>query len=171
MTSLTTTLIPLEDVSSPQLDALLDRAFGPARHERTAYRIREGADWLRALSFALVQDEGRLIGTIQVWPVALSEADGTVHPLLMVGPVAVLPAEQDRGHGRALMAALDTALTTRDPPQMLIGDPGYYGRFGFSADHTGGWRVPGSYDPRRLLARSTAGADLPREGMLGPLRG
>ena len=36
---------------------------------------------------------------------------------------------------------------------MLIGDPEYYGRFfGFTAERTGGWRLPGPFEPRRLLA-------------------
>ena len=34
------------------VEQLLDRAFGPDRQARTAYRIRMGMDWLPALSFA-----------------------------------------------------------------------------------------------------------------------
>ena len=53
----------------------------------------------------------------------------------------------------------------------MIGDPEYYGRFfGFTAEHTGGWSVPGPYDPTRLLCRTPDPALLPREGMLGPWR-
>jgi predicted N-acetyltransferase YhbS len=50
---------------------------------------------------------------------------------------------------------------------MLIGDPEYYGRFfGFTAERTAAWRLPGPVDPRRLLSR---GADIPATaGMLGP---
>ena len=50
---------------------------------------------------------------------------------------------------------------------MLIGDPEYYGRFfGFSADRTSGWRVPGPVEQRRLLALGDAVPD--GAGMLGP---
>ncbi len=40
-------------------------------------------------------------------------------------------------------------------PQVLIGDPEYYGRFfGFAADQTGRWDLPGPFERRRLLART-----------------
>ena len=46
------------------------------------------------------------------------------------------------------------------------------GRFwGFNAEHTGGWTLPGPWEPHRLLARSENPAALPREGILGPWRG
>ena len=50
---------------------------------------------------------------------------------------------------------------------MLIGDPEYYGRFfGFSAERTADWRLPGPVERHRLLAR---GPDVPAlAGMLGP---
>jgi predicted N-acetyltransferase YhbS len=56
-------------------------------------------------------------------------------------------------------------------PLVLIGDPEYYGRhFGFIADATANWELPGPFERRRLLAR-THGRDLPYRGMLGPRRG
>ena len=167
-------LIPLSAVDPAMVEALLDRAFGPGRQGRTAYKVREGTQWLPALSFAALDGEELLAGTIQAWPVALTDPAGRAHPLLMVGPVAVLPERQDMGYGRALMAALaDALVNTGDTPlpQMLIGDPEYYDRFGFGAEHTGGWRLPGPYEQRRLLARAANPAILPKEGMLGPWRG
>ena len=51
----------------------------------------------------------------------------------------------------------------------MVGDPDYYDRFfGFSAAHTGGWTLPGPWDPARLLCRTDRPAALPREGSLGP---
>jgi len=95
----------------------------------------------------------------------------------MVGPVAVLPELQGDGYGKALTTAALSALEAGAGPggalpQVLIGDADYYGRFfGFSAEHTGGWAVPGPWEPSRLLARAANPAVLPREGMLGPWRG
>ena len=88
----------------------------------------------------------------------------------MVGPVAVSPALQGTGHGRAMMDAVVTAARThRSEPLMMIGDPEYYGRFwGFSAGATGGWTCPGPYEARRLLALSVDGSAIGGEGMLGP---
>jgi predicted N-acetyltransferase YhbS len=168
----TATLIPLDQIDPAAIEHVLDRAFGPDRFARTAYRVREGTDWLPALSFAALDERGRLAGTIQVWPVALTDPAGKRHPLLMVGPVAVMPERQGEGFGQALMLAMLAALTPEAPlPQAMIGDPEYYGRFfGFTAEHTGGWHLPGPWEPRRLLARGDSLAALPREGMLGPWR-
>ena len=41
------TLIPLDNVDPVLVEQLLDRAFEPGRHQRTAYKVREGCDWLR----------------------------------------------------------------------------------------------------------------------------
>lgn len=164
------TIIPLDNVDPALVEELLDRAFEPERHTRTAYKVREGTDWLPGLSFALIDEEEHLAGTIQCWPVALTDPAGKAHPMIMVGPVAVLPELQGRGYGQALMTAAISALDPRSPlPLVMIGDPEYYGRFwGFSADHTGGWELPGPWEPRRLLVRCNNPAVLPGKGTLGP---
>ena len=165
------TLIPLDSIDPAWLEALLDRAFEPERHRRTAYKVRDGVDWLPALSFAALDDEQHLAGTIQCWPVALTDPAGARHPMIMVGPVAVLPERQGDGFGRALMAAQQAAFDPAAPlPQMLIGDLPYYQRFGF-VEAPRGWRCPGPWEPERLLMRCANPAVLPREGMLGPWRG
>lgn len=166
------TIIPLSAVDPALVEQLLDAAFGADRFGRTAYAIRAGMDWLPGLSFAALDDEDYLVGTIQLWPVALTDDAGRAHPMLMVGPVAVMPGRQGEGFGKALIAS---ALRAIDPsaslPQMLIGDFDYYGQWGFTADYTGGWRCPGPWDPARLLARCDNPAVLPREGTLGPWTG
>jgi predicted N-acetyltransferase YhbS len=167
------TLIPLDNVDPALVEQLLDRAFEPGRHQRTAYKVREGMDWLPALSFAAIDGEEHLVGTIQCWPVALTDGDGRAHPMIMVGPVAVLPEQQGAGIGKALMSASLSALDPRAPlPLVMIGDPEYYGRFwGFTNAFTGGWDLPGPFEQRRLLVRATEPAVLPKDGMLGPWKG
>jgi predicted N-acetyltransferase YhbS len=164
----TRTLIPLDAVDPAMVEELLDVVFGPERHLRTAYAIREGTDWLPALSFAALDEDERLAGTIQAWPVALTDPKGRQHPLIMVGPVAILPGLQGTGYGRMLMAAQASALDPAAPlPQVLIGDAPYYGRFGYT-EAPRGWRCPGPWEPERLLVRGADPAVLPQEGLLGP---
>lgn len=165
-------IIPLDSVDPGMVEALLDAAFEPARRRRTAYKLREGTDWLPALSFAVLDENEMLGGTIQCWPVALTDAAGRRHPMIMVGPVAVLPEEQGRGFGKALMAASLGALSPEAPlPQVMIGDPDYYGRFwDFTAEPTKSWKLPGPWEPHRLLVRCDKPGVLPKEGMLGPWR-
>lgn len=170
----TATLIPLSAVEPDMVEALLDRAFGEDRHARTAYRIRAGMDALEALSFAALDEDEMLVGTIQCFPVALHDREGRPVPLVMVGPVAVIPERQGEGFGIGLMTAMIEAekrMATEGAPalaQVLIGDADYYGRWGFSAAATGGWRCPGPYEPERLLARGASLGAMPAEGMLGP---
>lgn len=167
------TLIPLDNVDPALVEALLDRAFEPERQKRTAYKVREGTDWLPGLSFAAIDADEHLVGTIQCWPVALTDPQGRAHPMIMVGPVAVLPEHQGQGFGKALMTASLAALSPQAPlPQVMIGDPEYYGRFwGFTNEYTGGWDLPGPFEQRRLLVRSANPAVLPAQGMLGPWLG
>ena len=167
------TLIPLADIDPALIEDVLDRAFGPDRFTRTAYKVRGDTEWLPGLSFAAMDDGDELVGTIQTWPVALTDEGGKAHPLLMVGPVAVVPEHQSEGFGQALMLAMLGALDPRAPlPQVLIGDPEYYGRFfGFSAEPTAGWTLPGPWEPRRLLVRGHEATGLPVTGMLGPWLG
>lgn len=149
--------VPIAAVDEAAVERLLDRAFGPDRHARTAYRLRAGTRAIAALSFAMIDDHGALLGSIQCWPVRWDGDDGTTRPLVLVGPVAIVPERQQEGLGRRLM---ETALAAADDavPLMLIGDPEYYGRFfGFDARATGGWRLPGTVERHRLLARG-AGA-------------
>jgi predicted N-acetyltransferase YhbS len=170
----TATLIPLSAVPEAMVEQVLDRAFGPDRHARTAYRIRAGMPALEALSFAALDEDEMLVGTIQCWPIALIDPAGRPVPLVMVGPVAVVPERQGEGFGVGLMAAMldaEAGLARQGHAplaQMLIGDVEYYGRWGFSAAMTGGWRCPGPYEQHRLLARGEALAAMPAEGMLGP---
>ena len=141
----------LATVPPADVEALLDAAFGVDRHQRTAYRVRAGLQPLEALSFAWIEGK-QLTGCIQCWPVQIDTDDGGALPLVMVGPVAVAPDRQGTGIGRALMEE-SIAAAGEQAPLMLIGDPEYYGRFGFGAERTGGWRMPGPYEQRRLLAR------------------
>ncbi|MDB5700485.1 MAG: N-acetyltransferase [Sphingomonadales bacterium] len=156
---MTLNIEPLSRADPAAVETLLDDAFGADRHGRTAYRIREGMEVIAALSLATF-DGDRLVGTLQCWPVALDDV-----ALTLVGPVAVLPGLQRGGIGRAMMAAL-MAKRQLDP-LVMIGDPEYYGRFfGFSADATQQWTVPGPVDRRRLLCKSDIA--LPVTGVLGP---
>ncbi len=162
-------LVPIASAAPSDVEHLLDLAFGPDRHQRTAYKLREGLDAIADLSFAALAD-GALIGSIQCWPVQLTSGDGGITPLILVGPVAVHPDRQRAGIGHRLMKTmLDHADASDSVPMMLIGDAIYYDRFfGFSSRHTRGWTVPGPVDRERLLARLRPGQTVPSHAALGP---
>jgi predicted N-acetyltransferase YhbS len=154
-------IVPLSGVNPELIEPLLDSAFGPDRRGRTAYRLREGSVAIGALSFAIIDAEG-LIASIQCWAVQIGGSK-----LALVGPVAVDPTHQNEGHGRRLMhAMLEAAAKIGDPAMVMVGDPEYYGRFGFTAELTAGWSLPGRWEAHRLLVRNIANHSLPATGML-----
>jgi predicted N-acetyltransferase YhbS len=147
-------LVPIQTIAPDRIEALLDAAFGADRHGRTAYRLRDGMLPIAAMSLAAVQGE-ELVGSIQCWPVLLDRDDGGRTPMVLVGPIAVSPAHQEVGIGRALTRAAIAAANGIEGGDalMLIGDPDYYGRFfGFTSERTGRWRLPGPFEAHRLLA-------------------
>ena len=66
--------------------------------------------------------------------------------------------------------AVKAAMVTANLRLVLADSAGEHDRID-SAEHTGGWRLPGPWEPHRLLARCNNPAVLPKEGTLGPLRG
>jgi putative acetyltransferase len=78
----------------------------------------------------LVADEGgTVVGHLQAAPGRL---DGEPTPVAGVAPVCVGTSNQGRGVGRALMLALVGAAEEHHWPLLvLLGDPAFYGRFGF----------------------------------------
>ena len=130
-------------------EAVLDAAFGPARLAKTSERLREGRLPAEGLSLAAIA-QGRLVGSVRLWQVAT----GPGRPALLLGPLAVAPERQGHGIGAALMRrALAEAARRGHRAVLLVGDAAYYGRFGFTAERTGGLWLPGPYEAARLLAR------------------
>jgi predicted N-acetyltransferase YhbS len=142
-------------------EALLDLAFGEARFAKTAERLRQGRRPAESLAYA-ANAEGRLVGTARLWHVSA----GPARPALLLGPLAVHPDFRCRGLGaRMMQRALDDAAGTGHRAVLLVGDPAYYSRFGFSAEKTGALWLPGGFDPARLLGCELAEGAL--DGALG----
>ena len=102
-------LRPLHPSDLPQIEKLDERAFGPGRFARTAYRLREGVKPDYALSF--VAHVGTLlVGSNIMTPVACGRSDGAAVDMMLLGPLTVEPAFRSRGIGEALaMRSLDAA--------------------------------------------------------------
>lgn len=145
---------------APAIETLLDRTFGPDRHAKASYAFRRGvADVARFARVAVAGGDGRLIGTIRYWPVAIA---GT--PALLLGPLGVEPELRGRGIGRTLVRVSLAAVHAEPsaPAVLLVGDPAYYRPLGFAAAPAA-TVMPGE-DPARLLY-ATAGP-LPAAGTL-----
>ena len=140
---------------SADVEALLNRAFGPGRYAKTAYRLREGVCALDDLSFvAWCSDVGgeasaapNMVGSLRFWPVLLGQTSA-----IMLGPLAMDPDVRGQGGGLALMRhALDVAREKGHKLVILVGDAPYYAKVGFKPVPVGQIVMPGPVDAARLL--------------------
>jgi predicted N-acetyltransferase YhbS len=160
LTELSLIIRPEASVDEDAIERLHERAFGPGRFARTAYRIREGAPHLLDLSFTALVGT-LLVGSVRLTPVRAGEQSG-----LMLGPLTVDPAFENRGIGRTLIErVLEAARAAGHELVFLVGDEPYYGRFGFKRVPKGQLALPGPVDPERLLAAELV------EGSLAKARG
>ncbi len=130
----------------PAIRRLEERAFGPGRFAKTAYRLRELAapDW--SLS-TLARIGGMLVGACTLTPIEIGGA-----PALLLGPLTVEEAFRARGLGDALaQKSLEAAKAAGHEIVLLVGDPPYYERMGFVRAGYGQFVFPGPVDPGRIL--------------------
>lgn len=123
------------------IHALTEAAFREAPH--SSHTEQFIVDALRSrgeLSLSLVAEkDGQVVGHVALSPVTIS--DGSTG-WLGLGPISVLPGWQGQGVGAALMhAALDALRGQGAQGCVVLGEPSYYGRFGFRAEP--GLMLPG----------------------------
>ena len=115
------------------ITALVDAAFRDAPHSdgteaAIVERLRADGD----LALSLVAAEGSLVGHVAFSPVTLSDGTARWYGL---GPVAVSPRRQGEGIGTALVRqGLERLQAMEAGGCVVLGEPGYYGRFGFRHD-------------------------------------
>jgi putative acetyltransferase len=129
-------------------------------HER-AFARNEEADLVEAL---------RRHGCIAISLLAQEDSDVIAHVLLSrmeapfralgLGPVAVIPEQQRRNVGTALIReALRQAAEQGWEAAFVVGEPQYYRRFGFDAAKAAGFTSP--YSGPYLMALALQTAELP----------
>ena len=96
------------------------------------------------LTLSIVAEEhGQIIGHVALSPVTITDDQGRkADGWYGLGPISVLPPRQGHGIGSRLMEqALSELRTMQAAGCVLLGDPAYYGRFGFQAH--AGLQLPG----------------------------
>ena len=160
MTPISVDLSPLSPADLPNIDKLDERAFGPGRFARTAYRLREGGEPDYALSFVA------RVGTFLVGANRMTRINCGGVPGLLLGPLTVDPAFRSRGIGNALVTkSLEAAQQSGAKLVLLVGDAPYYSRMGFRPVPFGQLSFPGPVDPARFLVREL------EEGALAEAKG
>ncbi len=149
---------------APLIDPLLDRTFGPDRAARTVYRLREGGAPVPGLGFVAVDEGEVMLASLRFWPIRIARAAA-----ILLGPLAVEPALQGQGIGRALVAhGLAEARSGGHEICVVVGEPDYYRPYGFVNAPACGIALPGPVDPRRFqVAELERGALDGVSGMIG----
>ena len=133
---------------------LLDRAMGPERRRKSSEKLRSGRLPAEGLAFVARDVDGHVIGTVRLWNVEAGVSrEGQAVPALLLGPLAVDPAQEGKGIGGMLMrAAIEEAKNRGHGAILLVGDAAYYERFGFFASRTQHLVMPGPFERDRFLA-------------------
>jgi len=121
---------PAEPEDAAGIRAVHEAAFPTAAEAGLVEAlIREGD----AIVSLVDERQGEIVGHILLSRMQVA-ADGRALRALGLGPVGVLPGFQGGGIGGALIeAGLAIARATGEEIVFLLGEPDYYGRFGFSA--------------------------------------
>ncbi|MBS7541954.1 GNAT family N-acetyltransferase [Ancylobacter oerskovii] len=130
------------------IHALLRDAFDGPDEADLVNRLRDAGD----ATFSLVAEEdGEIVGHVLLSPIAAA------FPALALAPLAVGPDYRAHGIGGALVrAAIGRAEAMGWRAVFVLGDPGYYGRFGFSVATAAGFASP--YAGPHFMALALGGA-------------
>ena len=125
-------IVVLRDARPDDLDAIASlhrAAFGRDAEAGVARALADRGDDVVSV---VAEAGGRVVGHAVLSPVTLDEQPG-LRGLLALDPLAVEPALQRRGLGSALVReAIRQADDARVQRLFVVGDPGFYARFGFN---------------------------------------
>lgn len=121
---------PAEPGDAQAIDAVHRAAFPTAAEADLVARLEAGGH--SAISL-VAEREGAVVGHVLFSRMAVT-GDGAAWRGLALAPVAVRPAFQQQGIGAELIrGGLAVARATGEEIVFVLGEPAYYGRFGFTA--------------------------------------
>jgi putative acetyltransferase len=115
------------------IDRVLRRAFGGSNAAILVERLRAEGGYDPGLSWVACEERPapRIVGHVLFSPIAIVRG-GPPAPALALAPLGVAPDRQRRGVGTALVRrGLAEARRRGHAIVLVLGDPGYYSRFGF----------------------------------------
>jgi putative acetyltransferase len=116
----------IQSIHAMTIAAFLDAPHTDHTEQFIVDALRDSA----ALSVSLIaEDSSKIVGHVALSPVTISDGSKDWYGL---GPISVVPTDQNKGIGSKLMhAALRELNNLNANGCVLLGDPNYYRRFGF----------------------------------------
>jgi putative acetyltransferase len=136
------------------------RAFDGRGEEARLVELLHDARAAPVSLVAAAEPDGRVVGHILFSPVRIDGPPGS-NPPTMVGlaPVGVLPEYQGRGIGsRLIREGLEACREAGYGAAVVLGEPGYYSRFGFEQASRKGLGNEYGVDEHFMVAELSRGA-------------
>ena len=112
--------------------ALIQAAFGQPDEADLVARLRPSSSFVPGLSIVMHDWEHKLLGHVLFTRCKIVDDAGHETESLALAPLSVLPAHQRQGVGKGLVRhGLLVAAELGFGSVIVLGDPAYYGRFGF----------------------------------------
>ncbi|WP_295139507.1 N-acetyltransferase [uncultured Reyranella sp.] len=128
-----------EPADDEAIRRLNDLAFGSPFEGKLIEELREA--FIDAVELVAVED-GAIVGHI-LFSALTTMVDDDAVPTLSLAPMCVHPDHQNAGIGSALVeTGLDLARRREWQAVVVLGHPGFYPRFGFSAELASGLDAP-----------------------------
>ena len=97
------------------------------------HRYRDRPEFVKELDY-VVEEDGKIVAHIMYSRAQITADDGRTIPIMIFGPVSVLPEKQGKGYGsRIIRYTLDLAEKLGCGAVAITGDPDYYHRLGFAS--------------------------------------
>jgi len=142
------------------VDRLLDAAFSGPAEASLVDKMRRHGD----IVLSLVATRADAVVGYAAWPRLWVDTGQAALKAIGLAPLAVTPTLQGQGIGSALVETGLVRLKDRNESLVFVlGDPGYYGRFGFSRDAARGYEC--DYASDHFMALKLA-ADAPKRGQV-----
>ena len=150
---------PAEPEDHRRIAELVEQAFGQPDEARLVDMLRADGDVVLEL---VALNEGVLVGHILFSRLTLESGEERCDAVALA-PVAVLPTRQRSGIGAALIETAHQMLRKQGERLCIVlGDPAYYGRFGYTHARAAGFASDYQCEALQALAWGEA----PHEGRL-----
>ncbi|HCM83756.1 MAG TPA: N-acetyltransferase [Alphaproteobacteria bacterium] len=143
------TIKPEEERHQGGVRVLLARAFGHTRMQRAIYRMREGTPPVPELCFVMTNRHDLVLGVVRNYRVKVGES---ALPALMLGPIATAHSHERMGlAARLIDHVVARARELGYAMIYLVGNPDYYGEFGFVAENAQHVHIPSLESGKLIL--------------------